>query len=169
MNKRIVIAFVALILGACGKEPGKEFMGSYSYRMSGSIDMVAEPLAEGETSVAPDSFTITLANQMGSLDIVTLDADKETLFVSLRPLNGSIMSFEAKVADGLLVLSSRDVRLKGSSGGLESGWYDVTLGGSAKMLSNLLHINFEASGEMEYLDRRYSVSGSDIECVGTIN
>ena len=79
------------------------------------------------------------------------------------------MSFEAKVADGLLVLSSRDVRLKGSSGGLESGWYDVTLGGSAKRLSNLLHINFEASGEMEYLDRRYSVSGSDIECVGTIN
>ena len=72
MNKRIVIAFVALILGACGKEPGKEFMGSYSYRMSGSIDMVAEPLAEGETSVAPDSFTITLANQMGSLDILLM-------------------------------------------------------------------------------------------------
>lgn len=169
MNKSIVIALAALFLAACGKEPGKEFMGSYSYRMSGSIDMVAEPLAEGETSMAPDAFVITLANQMGSLDIVTLDADNETLFVSLRPLNGSIMSFEGKVEDGLLVLSSRDVRLKGVGGGVESRWYDVTLGGSAKRLSNLLHINFEASGEMEYLGRRYRVSDSDIECVGTVN
>lgn len=162
-------AIAAVItLSSCQKEEGYEFKGAYSYKLSGTIVMVGEPLEEGSTSLAPDTISLNLSSETGAMNIVSVS--EGGFLVTLNPLLGDLSSFEAEISEGNLIFLPAITKVKAKMDGSGSAtYYDFTLSGQGERLENLLYATFEAEGQITHLGRNYSVSESRIELVATAN
>ena len=162
-------AIAAVItLSSCQKEEGYEFKGAYSYKLSGTIVMVGEPLEEGSTSLAPDTISLNLNSETGAMNIVS--ASEGGFLVTLNPLLGDLSSFEAEISEGKLIFKPTLRRFKADiDDSVSSSYYVFTLSGQGERLENLLYATFEAEGQITHLGRNYSVSESRIELVATAN
>ena len=162
-------AIAAVItLSSCQKEEGYEFKGAYSYKLSGTIVMVGEPLEEGSTSLAPDTISLNLSSETGAMNIVSVS--EGGFLVTLNPLLGDLSIFEAELSEGKLIVLPALTKVKAKMDGSGSAtYYDFTLSGQGERLENLLYATFEAEGQITHLGRNYSVSESRIELVATAN
>ena len=162
-------AIAAVItLSSCQKEEGYEFKGAYSYKLSGTIVMVGEPLEEGSTSLAPDTISLNLSSETGAMNIVSVS--EGGFLVTLNPLLGDLSMFEAELSEGKLIFRPAITKVKAKMDGSGSAtYYDFTLSGQGERLENLLYATFEAEGQITHLGRNYSVRESRIELVATAN
>lgn len=90
MKRAILILICGLIaLSSCKKSGIDAFRGDYTFKSSGEVFLQREP--SGEPNDLPVTFDYTLPNEIGQLEIRTLDDKENTVVVVMNYLNGEVI------------------------------------------------------------------------------
>ena len=100
MKKTIIIAVLALLaLTACQKKNAPLFRGDYSFKTSGSVT-----LDEIDPQDEPVSYTVSLPNEIGQLEISDLDNGKDSVLVVMNTMGGEVVITHALCKDNEIFL-----------------------------------------------------------------
>ena len=165
--KRITpILFCALLaLASCQKKNAPLFRGDYSFKTSGSVTL-NEINAEDE----PASFTVNLPNEIGQLEISTLDNGKDSVLVVMNTMGGEVVVTHALCQDNKIFLrdfKKNTLLLTGDSITLKN---DLRVHASGQMYEdNTLILNMTYEGEAETNERNFKIYGDDIRMAAIRN
>ena len=127
-----------LALASCQKKNAPLFRGDYSFKTSGSVT-----LNEIDAEDEPASFTVSLPNEIGQLEISALDNGKDSVLVVMNTMGGEVVVTHAFCKDNEIFL--RDFE------------------------DNTLILNMVYEGEAETNDRSFKIYGDDIRMAATRN
>lgn len=169
MKKLIIIAaFTLLAFSSCQKSGMHLFRGDYSFKTSGSVTM-DEIVPEGET-IEPASYTVSLPNEIGQLEISALGSDKDSLLVVMNTMGGEVVVTHA-FCDGneifLKDFTKNTLLFTGDSITLKN---EVHVQASGQMYEdNTIILNMIYDGEAETSDRSFKIHGDNIRMAATRN
>ncbi len=166
MKRIIPILFCCLMaLAACQKKNAPLFRGDYSFKTSGSVTL-DEINAEDE----PASFTVSLPNEIGQLEISTLDNGKDSVLVVMNTMGGEVVVTHAFCKDNEIFLrdfKKNTLLFTGDSLTLKN---DLSVKASGQMYEdNTLILNMVYEGEAETNDRSFKIYGDDIRMAAIRN
>lgn len=156
------------MLVSCSKEM-KKYEGSYTFKTSGCMQWEKVGSGTNMDSIYPDTLDVTMVNEMGQLNVVEKDKENKRMLLTMNLLGAGAYSVEAKATeDGIFLDTIRRQVSYSVNGGL-SHQTDMLMTGVGHRYGNVLLFKFEFMGECLYLDERYRVLSSDVECVAEIN
>ena len=166
MKRIIPILFCALIaLASCQKKNAPLFRGDYSFKTSGSV-----PLEEINPEDEPTSFTVSLPNEIGQLEISALDNGKDSVLVVMNTMGGEVVVTHAFCKDNEIFLrdfKKNTLLFTGDSLTLKN---DLRVHASGQMYEdNTLILNMTYEGEAETNERSFKVYGDGIRMAATRN
>ena len=168
MKRIIPILFCALLvaLASCQKKNAPLFRGDYSFKTSGSVTL-DEIVTEGGTG---DSFTASLPNEIGQLEISALDNGKDSVLVVMNTMGGEVVVTHAFCKDNEIFLkdfTKNTLFFTGDSLTLKN---DLRVHASGQMYEdNTLILNMTYEGEAETNDRSFKIYGDDIRMAAIRN
>ena len=167
MKRIIPILFCCfLALAACQKKNTPLFRGDYSFKTSGSV-VLDEIVADGETG---DSFTVSLPNEIGQLEISDLGNGKDSVLVVMNTMGGEVVVTHAFCKDNEIILrdfKKNTLLFTGDSLTLKN---DLRVKASGQMYEdNTLILNMTYDGEAESNERSFKVYGDDIRMAAIRN
>ncbi len=167
MKRIIPILFCAfLALASCQKKNAPLFRGDYSFKTSGSVTL-DEIVTEGGTG---DSFTASLPNEIGQLEISALDNGKDSVLVVMNTMGGEVVVTHAFCKDNEIFLrdfKKNTLLFTGDSLTLKN---DLSVKASGQMYEdNTLILNMVYEGEAETNDRSFKIYGDDIRMAAIRN
>jgi uncharacterized Zn ribbon protein len=166
MKKNLLIICCLLALAACQKKNAPLFRGDYSFKTSGSV-VLEEIVADGETG---DSFTVSLPNEIGQLEISDLGNGKDSVLVVMNTMGGEVVVTHAFCKDNEIFLrdfKKNTLLFTGDSLTLKN---DLRVKASGQMYEdNTLILNMTYDGEAESNERSFKVYGDDIRMAATRN
>ena len=166
-NIRLVLfVFCALMaLASCQKKNAPLFRGDYSFKTSGSVTL-DEINAEDE----PASYTVSLPNEIGQLEISALGNDKDSVVVVMNTMGGEVVVTHAFCKDNEIFLrdfKKNTLLLTGDSITLKN---DLRVHASGQMYEdNTLILNMTYDGEAESNERSFKIFGDDIRMAAIRN
>jgi hypothetical protein len=169
MKKQILIAVFALLaFTSCQKSGTNLFRGDYSFKTSGSVTM-DEIVPEGET-YEPSSYTVSLPNEIGQLEISDLGDENDSLLVVMNTLGGEVIVTHA-FCDGdeifLKEFTKNTLLFTGDSITLKN---EVRVQASGQMYEdNTLILNMIYDGEAETSERAFTIHGDNIRMAAIRN
>ena len=166
MKRIIPILFCALMaLASCQKKNAPLFRGDYSFKTSGSVT-----LDEIDTEDEPASYTISLPNEIGQLEISALGNDKDSVLVVMNTMGGEVVVTHAYCQDNEIFLrdfTKNTLLLTGDSLTLKN---DLRVHASGQMYEgNTLILNMIYEGKAESNERSFKVYGDDIRMAAIRN
>ena len=166
MKRIIPILFCCLVaLAACQKKNAPLFRGDYSFKTSGSVT-----LNEIDAEDEPASFTVSLPNEIGQLEISALDNGKDSVLVVMNTMGGEVVVTHAFCKDNEIFLrdfKKNTLLFTGDSLTLKN---DLRVKASGQMYEdNTLILNMVYEGEAETNDRSFKIYGDDIRMAATRN
>ncbi|MBR1514345.1 MAG: hypothetical protein IJ622_08650 [Bacteroidales bacterium] len=169
MKKTFLIAIIALFaLSSCQKSGMHLFRGDYSFKTSGSVSM-DEIVAEGDTD-EPASYTISLPNEIGQLEISDLGNGKDSLLVVMNTMGGEVVVTHAFCSGNEIFLrdfKKNTLLFTGDSLTLRN---EVRVKASGQMYEdNTIILNMTYDGEAETNEHLYKIHGDDIRMAATRN
>ena len=166
MKKTLLIICCLMALAACQKKNAPLFRGDYSFKTSGSV-VLDEIVANGETG---DSFTVSLPNEIGQLEISDLGNGKDSVLVVMNTMGGEVVVTHAFCKDNEIFLrdfKKNTLLFTGDSLTLKN---DLRVKASGQMYEdNTLIINMTYDGEAESNERSFKIYGDDIRMAATRN
>ena len=166
MKKTLLIICCLLALVACQKKNAPMFRGDYSFKTSGSV-VLDEIVADGETG---NSFTVSLPNEIGQLEISDLGNGKDSVLVVMNTMGGEVVVTHAFCKDNEIFLrdfKKNTLLFTGDSLTLKN---DLRVTASGQMYEdNTLILNMTYDGEAESNERSFKVYGDDIRMAATRN
>lgn len=167
MKRIIFILFFALMaLASCQKKNAPLFRGDYSFKTSGSVTL-EEIVPQGETG---ETFTVGLPNEIGQLEISTLDNGKDSVLVVMNTMGGEVVVTHAFCKDNEIFLrdfKKNTLLLTGDSLTLKN---DLRVKATGRMYEdNTLILNMIYDGEAERNERSFKVFGDDIRMAAIRN
>ena len=169
MKKQILIAVFALLaFTSCQKSGTNLFRGDYSFKTSGSVTM-DEIVPEGET-YEPSSYTVSLPNEIGQLEISDLGDEADSLLIVMNTLGGEVIVTHA-FCDGdeifLKEFTKNTLLFTGDSITLKN---EVRVQASGQMYEdNTLILNMIYDGEAETSERAFTIHGDNIRMAAIRN
>ena len=169
MKKPIIIAVLTLLaFTACQKSGMHLFRGDYSFKTSGSVTM-DEIVPEGET-YEPASYTVSLPNEIGQLEISDLDNGKDSVLVVMNTMGGEVIVTHA-LCDGneifLKDFTKNTLLFTGDSITLKN---EVRVQASGQMYEdNTIILNMIYDGEAETNERNFTIHGDNIRMAAIRN
>lgn len=169
MKKLIIIAVFALMaFSSCQKSGMHLFRGDYSFKTSGSVTM-DEIVPEGDT-IEPVSYTVSLPNEIGQLEISALGVDKDSLLVVMNTMGGEVVVTHA-FCDGneifLKDFTKNTLLFTGDSITLKN---EVRVKASGQMYEdNTIILNMVYDGEAETVERSFKIHGDNIRMAAIRN
>ena len=166
MKRIIPILFCCLMaLAACQKKNAPLFRGDYSFKTSGSVTL-DEINAEDE----PASFTVSLPNEIGQLEISALDNGKDSVLVVMNTMGGEVVVAHAFCKDNEIFLrdfKKNTLLFTGDSITLKN---ELRVKASGQMYEdNTLILNMTYEGEAETNERNFKIYGDDIRMAAIRN
>ena len=166
MKRIIPILFCCLLaLAACQKKNAPLFRGDYSFKTSGSVT-----LDEINADDEPASYTVSLPNEIGQLEISDLDNGKDSVLVVMNTMGGEVVVTHAFCKDNEIFLrdfKKNTLLFTGDSLTLKN---DLCVKASGQMYEdNTLILNMVYEGEAETSDRSFKVYGDDIRMAAIRN
>ena len=166
MKRIIPILFCALMaLASCQKKNAPLFRGDYSFKTSGSVTL-DEIDPEGE----PASYTVSLPNEIGQLEISDLDNGKDSVLVVMNTMGGEVVVTHAFCKDNEIFLrdfKKNTLLFTGDSLTLKN---DLLVKATGQMYEdNTLILNMTYEGEAESNERSFKVFGDDIRMAAIRN
>ena len=153
---------------SCQKKSAPLFRGDYSYKTSGSVTL-DEIVAEGETD-EPASYTISLPNEIGQLQISNLDNGKDSVLVVMNTMGGEVVVTHAICKDNEIFLkdfTKNTLLFTGDSITLKN---EVRVQASGQMFEdNTLILNMIYDGEAESNERSFKIHGDNIRMAAIRN
>ena len=166
MKKTLLIICCLLAMAACQKKNAPLFRGDYSFKTSGSV-VLDEIVADGEMG---DSFTVSLPNEIGQLEISDLGNGKDSVLVVMNTMGGEVVVTHAFCKDNEIFLrdfKKNTLLFTGDSLTLKN---DLRVKASGQMYEdNTLILNMTYEGEAESNERSFKVYGDDIRMAATRN
>jgi hypothetical protein len=165
--KKVLLALCCLMaLAACQKKNAPLFRGDYSFKTSGSV-VLDEIVTDGEKG---DSFTVSLPNEIGQLEISDLDNGKDSVLVVMNTMGGEVIVTRALCQDNKIFLcdfTKNTLLFTGDSITLKN---EVRVQASGQMYeNNMLIINMIYDGEAETNERNFKIYGDDIRMAAMRN
>lgn len=166
--KRIIPIIICgmLALASCQKKNASLFRGDYSFKTSGSVTL-EEIVPQGETG---ETFTVGLPNEIGQLEISTLDNGKDSVLVVMNTMGGEVVVTHAFCKDNEFFLrdfKKNTLLLTGDSLTLKN---DLRVKAIGRMYEdNTLILNMIYEGEAERNERSFKVFGDDIRMAAIRN
>ena len=166
MKRIIPILFCCLVaLAACQKKNAPLFRGDYSFKTSGSVT-----LNEIDAEDEPASFTVSLPNEIGQLEISALDNGKDSVLVVMNTMGGEVVVTHAFCKDNEIFLrdfKKNTLLFTGDSLTLKN---DLRVKASGQMYEdNTLILNMTYEGEAETNERSFKIYGDDIRMAAIRN
>ena len=157
-----------LALAACQKKNAPLFRGDYSFKTSGSITL-DEIIPEGD-SIEPVSYTVSLPNEIGQLEISDLDNGKDSVLVVMNTMGGEVIVTHA-FCDGseiyLKDFTKNTLLFTGDSITLKN---EVRVQASGQMYEDrTIVINMIYDGEAETSERTFTIHGDNIRMAAIRN
>ena len=166
MKKLIVFVLFALFtFTSCQKSGLHLFRGDYSFKTSGSVTM-----DEIDPEDEPASYTVSLPNEIGQLEISALGDDKDSLLVVMNTMGGEVVVTHA-LCDGneifLKDFMKNTLLFTGDSITLKN---EVRVQASGQMYEdNTIILNMIYDGEAETSERAFTIHGDNIRMAATRN
>ncbi|MBR4561408.1 MAG: hypothetical protein IKO23_05790 [Bacteroidales bacterium] len=162
----ILLSVCCLIaLASCQKKNAPLFRGDYSFKTSGSVTL-DEINAEDE----PTSFTVSLPNEIGQLEISALDNGKDSVLVVMNTMGGEVVVTHAFCKDNEIFLRNfkkNTLLFTGDSLTLKN---DLRVHATGQMYEdNTLILNMIYEGEAETNERNFKVYGDNIRMAAIRN
>ena len=161
----LLSVFCLIVLASCQKKNAPLFRGDYSFKTSGSVTL-DEINAEDE----PASFTVSLPNEIGQLEISALDNGKDSVLVVMNTMGGEVVVTHALCQDNKIFLrdfKKNTLLFTGDSLTLKN---ELRVQASGQMYEdNTLIINMIYEGEAETNERSFKIYGDDIRMAAIRN
>lgn len=171
LNFIIAALAAAVVLAGCTKEGPSRFKGNYSYSLSGTVELV--PVQSSEDPDAGDTtLVVSVPSEAGQMDIVTVDKSGGAMAVTMRPIAGGVVVFDARAEDKTLVLepSSRRITLNFSDVLVGSEVKtEVDVSGFGEKFTDVVIFRLEYSGTCIHNGVEYRISDSNVDCVAKEN
>ena len=155
-----------MVMVACQKKNAPLFRGDYSFKTSGSV-VLDEIVSAGEDG---DSFTVSLPNEIGQLEISDLDNGKDSVLVVMNPMGGEVIVTHAFCKDNEIFLkdfTKNTLLFTGDSITLKN---EVRVQASGRMYEdNTLILNMIYDGEAETSERAFTIHGDNIRMAAIRN
>ena len=165
MKKALLVLCCLMALASCQKKNAPLFRGDYSFKTSGSVT-----LDEINTEDEPASYTVSLPNEIGQLEIKDLDNGKDSVLVVMNTMGGEVVVTHAFCKDNEIFLrdfKKNTLLFTGDSLTLKN---DLRVKASGQMYeNNTLILNMTYEGEAETNERSFKVYGDDIRMAATRN
>ena len=166
MKRSVLIAiFSILALTACQKKNAPLFRGDYSFKTSGSVT-----LEEIDTEDEPASYTISLPNEIGQLEISDLGNEKDSVLVVMNTMGGEVVVTHAFCKDNEIFLkdfTKSPLLFTGDSLTLKN---DLRVHATGQMYeNNTLILNMVYEGEAETNERSFEIYGDNIRMAAIRN
>ncbi len=162
----LIILCALMALSSCQKKNAPLFRGDYSFKTSGSVTL-EEIVPQGETG---ETFTVGLPNEIGQLEISTLDNGKDSVLVVMNTMGGEVVVTHAFCKDNEIFLrdfKKNTLLLTGDSLTLKN---DLRVKATGRMYEdNTLILNMIYDGEAERNERSFKVFGDDIRMAAIRN
>ena len=165
--KRIifVLIFSLVAFTSCQKSGMQLFRGDYSFKTSGSVT-----LDEIDPEDEPVSYTVSLPNEIGQLEIGDLDNGKDSVLVVMNTMGGEVVVTHA-FCDGneifLKDFTKNTLLFTGDSITLRN---EVRVQASGQMYEdNTIILNMIYDGEAETAERVFSIHGDNIRMAAIRN
>ena len=150
---------------SCQKKNAPLFLGDYSFKTSGSVT-----LDEINTMDEPASYTVSLPNEIGQLEISDLDNGKDSVLVVMNTMGGEVVVTHAFCKDNEIFLrdfKKNTLLFTGDSLTLKN---NLHVKASGQMYEdNTLIINMVYEGEAETNGHTFKVYGDDIRMAAIRN
>ncbi len=160
----VICALMAL--ASCQKKNAPLFRGDYSFKTSGSVTL-DEIVTNGEEG---DSFTVSLPNEIGQLEISVLGNEKDSVVVVMNTMGGEVVVTHALCQDNKIFLrdfTKNTLLFTGDSISLKN---EVRVSASGQMFEdNTLIINMIYDGEAETNERNFKIHGDNIRMAAIRN
>ena len=160
----VICALMAL--ASCQKKNAPLFRGDYSFKTSGSVTL-DEIVTNGEEG---DSFTVSLPNEIGQLEISVLGNEKDSVVVVMNTMGGEVVVTHALCQDNKIFLrdfTKNTLLFTGDSISLKN---EVRVSASGQMYEdNTLIINMIYDGEAETNERNFKIHGDNIRMAAIRN
>lgn len=140
MRTKLTAAVVCVLMMAtgCTNQDVKLFTGEYTYKTSGNVDI----------TLNGNSFTHTLNNSIGQMDIVDLKQNDSVLIVK-NEMSGSVQTLRAQVREDSLFLEPYSKELSVTLNG-ETTIFDIQISGNGVIYDkNTIIINEVYDGEAQ--------------------
>jgi len=169
MKKSLLIMLCGLFFFAsCQKKNAPLFRGDYSFKTSGSV-VLDEIVAEDDT-IEPSSYTVSLPNEIGQLEISDLDNGKDSVLVVMNTMGGEVVVTHAFCRDNEIFLkdfTKNTLLFTGDSLTLKN---DLRVHATGQMYeNNTLILNMIYEGEAETNERTFEVYGDNIRMAAIRN
>ena len=165
MKKALLVLCCLMALAACQKKNAPLFRGDYSFKTSGSVT-----LDEIDPEDEPTTYTVSLPNEIGQLEISDLGNGKDSVLVVMNTMGGEVVVTHAFCQDNEIFLkdfTKNTLLFTGDSLTLKN---DLHVKASGKMYEeNTLILNMTYQGEAESNERNFKVYGDDIRMAATRN
>ena len=163
----ILWAFCCLMaMASCQKKNALLFRGDYSFKTSGSVTL-SEIVTDGGTG---DSFSISLPNEIGQLEIKALGKEKDSLLVVMNTMGGEVVVTHAFCKDNEIFLkdfTKNSLIFSGDSIILKN---ELHVKASGQMYEdNTLVLNMIYDGEAKTSGRDFKIYGDNIRMAAIRN
>jgi uncharacterized Zn ribbon protein len=168
--KRILFILICGLLAftSCQKRGMNLFRGDYSFKTSGSVTL-DEIVAVGETT-EPASYTVSLPNEIGQLEISALGNEKDSVVVVMNTMGGEVVVTHAFCKDNEIFLkdfTKNTLLFTGDSITLKN---EVRVKASGQMYEdNTIILNMIYDGEAETSERNFKIHGDNIKMAAIRN
>ena len=157
-----------LVLSACQKRGMHLFCGDYSFKTSGSV-VLDEIMAEDDT-IEPSSYTVSLPNEIGQLEISDLDNGRDSVLVVMNTMGGEVVVTHAFCKDNEIFLkdfTKNTLLFTGDSLTLKN---ELRVHATGQMYeNNTLILSMIYEGEAETNERTFEVYGDNIRMAAIRN
>lgn len=162
----ILLSVCCLIaLASCQKKNAPLFRGDYSFKTSGSVTL-DEINAEDE----PSTYTVSLPNEIGQLEISDLGNGRDSVLVVMNTMGGEVVVTHAFCKDNEIFLkdfTKNTLLFTGDSLTLKN---DLRVHATGQMYeNNTLIINMVYDGEAETNERTFEIYGDNIRMAAIRN
>lgn len=162
----ILLAICCLVaLASCQKKYAPQYLGDYSFKTSGCVK------ASSTYTTSHNDFIISLKNEIGQLQISSLDKENDSVVVVMNYTNGEVIVTHAYCNEKEIILKKfqRSALNIAFEGGFDVGCgVDVYAWGSIYD-NNMIVLNMVYDGEAVVGPITYDIYGNDIHMVATRN
>ena len=164
--KKILFTFCCLLaLASCQKKNVPLFRGDYSFKTSGSV-----VLDEINPEDGPSTFTVSLPNEIGQLEISDLGNGKDSVLVVMNTMGGEVVVTHACCKDNEIFLCDFKKNTLLFTGDTITLKNELRVSGKGQMYEDhTLILNMVYDGEAESNDRSFMIHGDDIRMAAMRN
>lgn len=165
MKKALLALCCLMAMASCQKKNAPLFRGDYSFKTSGSVT-----LDEVNDEDEPASYTVSLPNEIGQLEISDLGDGKDSVVVVMNTMGGEVVVTHAYCQDNKIFLRDFKKNTLLFTGDTLTLKNDLRVKASGQMYEdNTLILNMIYEGEAETNERSFKVYGDDIRMAAIRN